>query len=68
MSNNKNEKRERVCRLDGHKPIELMTTEERDDFFKATEGLTYAEFCEKYKNDTVDIITKELRSGIKTID
>lgn len=57
MSDNKDG---RIIQLDGHKPLELMTTAEKDEYFKSFCGLTYAEFCEKYKNDTIEEIDKDL--------
>lgn len=42
------------------KPIEEMTPKERDEHFKSFSGLTYAEWCEKYKNDTIEAIDKDL--------
>ncbi|MCL2054982.1 MAG: hypothetical protein FWG90_11195 [Oscillospiraceae bacterium] len=41
------------------KPVELMSEEERDAYFIDFSGLTYAEFLEKYKNDTPEILDIE---------
>ncbi len=65
---NKKEKRERVCRLDGHKPLELMTEKEKDEYFKSFSGLNYAEWCEQYKDDTLEAIHRDMDKHIKTID
>lgn len=64
---NKKEKRERVCRLDGYKPLELMNEKEKDEYFKSFSGLTYAEWCEKYKDDTLETIHRDMDKHIRTI-
>lgn len=64
MSNNK---RERIVRCNSE-PIEAMTSEERDNYFKSFCGMTYAEFCEKYEDDTVEKITEDMHKHIKTIE
>lgn len=58
MSSNK---RERVIRCNS-KPIEAMTPNERDEYFKSFSGMTYAEFNEKYKDDTAEIIERDLEN------
>ena len=42
------------------KPEEVMTEEERDQYYKSFSGLTYAEFGEKHKNDTVESVMQEV--------
>lgn len=37
-----------------------MTEEERDEYYKTFSGLTYAEFLEKHKNDTVESVMQEV--------
>lgn len=63
----RNNKQEQIAQLDGYKPIEEMTTEEKDEYFRSFSGLTYAEWCEKYKNDTLEDILRDMRSEIKTL-
>lgn len=60
-------KRERVVCCNS-KPIEKMSPEERDEYFKSFSGLTYAEFCDKYKNDTIEDIHRDMDKHIKIID
>lgn len=50
------------------KPEEVMTEEERDQYYKSFSGLTYAEFCEKHKNDTVESVMQEVLKHAKLID
>lgn len=50
------------------KPDEVMTEEERDKYYKSFSGLTYAEFCEKHKNDTVESVMKDVLKHAKLID
>lgn len=61
-----NKRRERmvICNC---KPIEKMTPKERDEYFKSFSGLTYAEWCEKYKDDTLEKINADMDKHIKTI-
>lgn len=47
------------------KPIEKMTSIERDEYFKSFSGLTYEEFEERYKDDTSDKLEKDLKAFIK---
>ena len=49
------------------KTIDEMTKEERDEYFKSFSGLTYAEWCEKYKNDTKEQMDKDLKSLSKKL-
>lgn len=42
-----------------------MTPEERDKYFLETEGMTYAEFQEKYKDDTPELLDKEFSEFVK---
>lgn len=65
---NKKEKRERVCQLDGYKPLELMNEKEKDEYFKSFSGLTYAEWYEKYKDDTLETIHRDMDKHIKTVE
>lgn len=63
MSSNK---RERIV-ICNSKPIEAMTPKERDEYFESFCGMTYAEFNEKFKNDTLETIDKDMDKHIKTI-
>ena len=54
-------KRERIFRLDGTKPIELMTPEERDADYLSRFGMTYDEFNDYYKDDTPESLQREFR-------
>lgn len=47
------------------KPIETMTEEEQDIYFRSFSGLSYDEFQEKYKDDTPESILSELHEKIK---
>lgn len=47
------------------KPIEAMTKDERDIYFRSFSGLSYDEFQEKYKDDTPELILSELHEKIK---
>ena len=38
-----------VIHIDGHKPIELMTETERDEFYMKEFGMTYSEFLDDAK-------------------
>lgn len=49
------------------KPIEKMTPEERDKYFMSFSGMTYAEFNEKFKDDTIEKIEADMDKHIKTI-
>ncbi len=49
------------------KTIDEMTKEERDEYFKSFSGLTYAEWCEKYKDDTLEKILEDMQAHIKTL-
>lgn len=42
------------------KPEELMTEKERDKYYKSFSGLTYVEFIEEHKNDTVESVMQEV--------
>ncbi|MCL2055124.1 MAG: hypothetical protein FWG90_11925 [Oscillospiraceae bacterium] len=59
-----NEKFERILQFDGNKPIELMTAEERDDYFISISGMNYDDWCEHYKDDTLESLREELRVSI----
>lgn len=58
--------REKKLIIDGHKPIEIMTKQEKDNYFMKQFGKTYKDFCdetdemseEKIKQDTADILNK----------
>lgn len=63
MSNNNG----RIIQLDGHKPLELMTAAEKDEYFRSFSGMTYAEFNEKFKDDTIEKIEADMDKHIKTI-
>ncbi len=63
----KKKKTGRIIQIDGYKPLELMTPEEKDEYFKSFSGLTYAEWCEKYKDDTLEKIHEDMRAHIKTL-
>ena len=52
--------RERVFMVDS-RTIEMMTVEERDDYFMSFSGMKYDEWCEYYKNDTPELREKEFR-------
>jgi hypothetical protein len=54
------EKRGRVYMLDGDKPEELMTDDERDAYYSKSFGMTYDEFWEYYKDDTPELLDMEL--------
>ena len=56
-----------MIQIDGYKPIEEMTPEERDNRFKSLYGLTYAEWCEKYKDDTVEKMDRDLDALIERL-
>ena len=60
-----NENYERVLQLDGDKPIELMTTDERDAHFLSFSGMRYDEWCEYYKDDTTDVIISDMFQNAK---
>ena len=50
------------------KPEEVMTENERDKHYKSFSGLTFAEFCEKHKNDTVESVMREVLKHSDFID
>lgn len=50
------------------KPEEVMTEEERDQYYKSFSGLTYAEFREKHKNDTIESVMQDVLKHAKLID
>lgn len=47
------------------KPVDKMTQEERDSYYKSFSGLTYHEFCEQHKGDTLESIAEDLKKHIK---
>jgi hypothetical protein len=54
-----NKNNERVYKLDGDKPVELMTDAERDSYFLSLFNMTYDEFLETYKDDTTEDIMRD---------
>lgn len=61
-------KRETTIITINDKTIDEMTKEERDEYFKSFSGLTYAEWCEKYKDDTQEKILEDFRKTAKFIE
>ena len=60
-----NEKR--MIQIDGEKPVEMMTNEERDAYFIDLFNMTYAEFLEEHKDDTVESIMYDTFKNAKYV-
>jgi hypothetical protein len=51
--------------IDGTKPIELMTSKERDEYFTKRFGKTYEEFCKE--TDNMDMSDEAVHKRLSVI-
>lgn len=57
-------KRDRIIKLDGHKPVEIMSLKEKDEYFLKEFGMTFEEFKEKNPPMSDEEWSKAIRNHI----